>query len=325
MKLNIRVASLLPLEIISGRIDLLSEPLIILDEYLRIIAKNRPAAKILSNLRHNRRINGFLQEGDVERISRMETGQMFHVSLFDKDKEYGASVICGNGYRIIALSPFFADVHHSIERIYDKTSGYDIELRMPPAFDNVKTENNAYHILSSVKTKEHIDKSAIFSSAKLVRQLALEANAFGRGINASVTTDVGGIYGSEYDFAMILAYLISFFDNTSYGEGAELSLTVSGQNAVVTVSGATYLAEQEISSLMNGTDGESSSAYWFRILALLAEGNLWRFSMDSSREGSISFRLEAPLAEMPDGCVLRDVDRGYIREILSFVFDEKTV
>ena len=323
MKLNLYVARALSEKLMLERIKIFDEAAVIIDERLHIIAKNRAAAKLLPDLRRNTRINRFLWEDDKEKIANMKKGQILQVCLVAKNQSYKASVICGEGYRVITFLPLYSPIHHSLNRIYEKSSGYDVNMQSPLPLGDGKIENTANAILSLLDINENSGENSIFSPSEMVRSISSGLYTSGMKINVSVIEEPGVIYGAKYDFAMIVAYLISFFADTSRGKNIEITHSALNNNSLVTVSGDTYLTRKEIEEILKDKSNSTEFSYWFRILNLLAEGNLWKFYYNFSQEGKLCFCLASPVEEQFEKCVLRDVDKEYINKILKFVFNKK--
>ena len=69
------------------------------------------------------------------------------------------------------------------------------------------------------------------------------------------------------------------------------------------------------------TDDANDKNFWFYMIRLLADANLWSFESVASIDGTVTFKLKTPLIQSVEECLLRDSADEEILEIIKIFFD----
>lgn len=328
MRLNSFSLSLLSESALVSRVAEMEEPAILLGDDLKIIAKNKRASALFFDLRRGRGISKFLAEGAESKIVQMQPQEVVYTELISGVTHYGAAVIRAEGCFLIIIRPASSDLRTSLEAIYSKSSGYDIELPEPdiesPNPKMQKLIKRTMHALGTARGLRFFNVSDVVKS--IIREISAYSNGYASGINVSVIDRELISVGSEYDFAMIVAYIISFFIGASDNRNINIEVFGNQNEISVNMSAVTHFAPYEIARIVSGrfdcnmeTD-LGSDEYWFRLIKLLTDGNLWDFDINGGENGELSFTLRLPHAEKREGFALHDISPEYIREIIEVVF-----
>lgn len=315
-------------ELTEGLSDIASSA-ILLGGDMRLIAKNSKAAKLFKNLRRGRHIRRLLGFDEELRIAEMTENTVLYTELRNCRISYGAAVACGEGYRLIILRPVDTDIRRNIENIYVKASGYDICLNASHIPKRSLNDNRraglAKSVLHLLKESGGLGELPFFDPRAVICGLKnalaeTNGNQFG-GMEVSSSSGRLAAMGSEKDFAMIAAYICCFCMDRSADGKINIETEEHGGEAELRFSAVTDMSPYEVSRLTmrKSTDVPCEDEYWFRLIRLLAHGNLWDFSIDSGSDGRIFFRILLPLAEGDDDCVLRDISPAHLRRIAEFV------
>lgn len=331
MRMNLHAVSTLPRDVLAERIPQMNEPAILLGDDLKIISKNASASALFFDLRRGRGIRKFLSPQDEICISEMLSGQVSGIELINGETHYGATVVCGDEYRFIVIRSIAAGIQSGIEVIYGRSSGYDMNLDVPDVLSdspvNFRQKELHDYILKLHEELKITRNRPCFNASAVMRMFGNEMNRHSpklrRLLDISVESAGLVVLGSECDFAMILAYISYFYIGASADTRVSICIYENGGNAVVSMSAPTDLSPYEaacINSARNVGDMDSTG-YWFHLVKLLAEGNLWDFEVMTEEDGTVFFTLRMPLSdERFDNCVFRDIDPLFLRRIIEFVF-----
>lgn len=324
MNINLLIPAVLPVESIIKRITTLEFPAVIVDDEMKIMAKNKSASSVFSNLRSGRTFKKHVCAEDVSDIENMQEKQIMHINLADGKNK--AVVICGNGYRLFVVTKAFAHAHDGVLRLYRESSGYDINLVQPNGtkmgfankenVDETTEKISCCDVLSSLNTV--FDAADVF--ARFCSEMKSKSGKFKKQFEIAFHKETMAILGAEKDFSLILAYLTRFCLEKTVGTSPKIKLFRSEDEVVLQIK-AELDTKEYPGNLKNGFDTEEK--YWFYLIKLLADGNLWDFSEKHLPNGQTEFLLKAKHVAIKEKYVLRDISNEYIRRIIDFVFADK--
>ncbi len=291
-----------------------NSPVIIIDRNLKVVGKNKKAALLFSNLRKGRNIGAYMWDDEAEKVHSLQNRQTVFVTMKNGETLYGATAVGFSDWILLLVRPMWADIHHRLERIYHRASGYD--TRIPAEY--TESESLMGVFLEKYCSVQDVSFFNICTmvDAVVARLATVNKTAF-RRIELSSLIKECWSFGSEYDFSAILAYAL--FVCLDYADG-DICVTLSESDdcAVITIKGDSKKTEEETEDLVKKF--ASGGLHWMAPVKMLVDGNLWDLSLEIVDEVGIKLNFVLPLAESKQPFALLDSHREFILRILRGFF-----
>ncbi len=314
MELKLNVAFDSPLGSLEELIESLQDPAIILDDSLKVVAKNKNATRIFQNLRKGRAVGGMVLPEDKEKLRSLSVKQTVLIKLKNGETLYGATAVRFLEAILLVAHPLSADLRESLEAVYSKASGYDVSLLSSfPHKDELLMFS-----LSKLRLARGIRFFNVAAVVNLVINQLSEASkrSFER-ITVKSTLKENTTQGSEYDFSVVLAYLLSFCMGFAK-DNVTVELFEESRVLSVRVSATPPNNSDEAEEILNGFSKDHVS--WHNLIKMLSDGNLWDLETDCGYNNPISFTLKMPLSEEKQPFGVSDIFKEEITKIISAFF-----
>lgn len=329
MLINVKTVSELSLADLAEKLNFLGLPAVLLDDELKVAAKSKESTEFAPFLRCGARIDRFLPEDDIGKISKMRPKDTVFTSLIHNGTESYVSIICGDGCRLVVFHSY-AGLCLEVMDKYVKMSGYDAELKsghtggvpLAPSKNIPKRMEDIIEAACSRQGK--LLSLPFFDSAAAVKRLLAEiAGAKLKNkpkISLTLPADELVSEGSERDFILAAAVMIAVC----------LECAVDGRVSVDVQDGESELAfdiscetEETVYGAvsfgrlgLNTAEGQDIRSY---MLKLLADANLWDIT-SYSENGRFGIKLCTPCVRRGEEFMVHDATSEYIRSIVSAVF-----
>ena len=315
MELNLHTAFDMDSKSLREMFEGLREPAIILDESLKTVSKNKIAARIFPKLRKGCRVGGLMVAEDKKKLLSLSVRQTVLVKLLNGETVYGAMAVRFSKEILLLVRPLSAGLRERLEEIYNKASGYDINI-----FAEQPTKDRLldFSLKNLCFTGENRFFDVSVVTEGVINQLSLNHRRVFEKIALKSSLNNRYALGSEYDFSIMLTYIISFcIQSTKEKVGIEL-LDKNGVLSV-TVNATPPEDMKEAEELIN--EFPKDNICWQSLIKMLSDGNLWDLEMDYGYKKPVSFTVKMPVAEETQPFVLSDALRQAVAKILSAFFD----
>ncbi|MBE6692376.1 MAG: hypothetical protein E7586_03460 [Ruminococcaceae bacterium] len=290
------------------------DPAIILDDSLKVFSKNKIAARIFPNLRKGRSVGGLMVASDKEKLRSLSAGQTVLVKLLSGETVYGATAVRFSNEILLIVRPLSAGLRERLETVYSKASGYDINILSE---EPDKEEFMAFSLKNLCFPKETRYFNVAAVSESVINQLSLNHPSVREKITVNSSLKNNYACGSEYDFSIVLTYIVSF---CMYCTKEKVVLELSDKNgsSVVKISAIPPEDMDESEELVNAYPKDNVS--WHNLIKLLCDGNLWDLEIECGYKKPLLFTFELPAAEEKQPFVLSDSFKKTVAKILSAFF-----
>ncbi len=316
------------------QLKLLAESLdvaaILTDENTKLITKNAACSKIVSRLRKGSKLSRFLEDGVEETVKDMLPREVLSARFKTDDEEHGIIIISGFDCRLFVFSPLGSGMFARIEELYSRMSGFDNEEIEFGTEEDTKIGSSAGSRKIAKLLSDMLDgfkkvRSLPFFNANDVTDLICDTIAkSGKTAKQRLVSAVSHgetvTQGNSHDLALILSFAISFcFD---HGEDSKIFVNTEhiDDEAVFTVSSRTSLSVYElakITAIHKLTNDTNDKNFWFYMIRLLADANLWSFASVAAIDGTVTFTLKTPLIQNVEEYLLRDPAEEDIISIIN--------
>ncbi len=314
MELNLNVAFDMDLDSLCEMIDSLKEPAIILDNNLKVISKNKKATRIFTNLRKGRLVGGLMIAEDKEKLRSLSVKQTVLVKLLNGEIVYGATAVSFSDGILLTVRPLSAGLRERLEQVYNKASGYDINISVELTH---KDDFMAFSLNNLCFPRESRFFNVTAVAESVINQLSSDYPRIFEKISVNSSLKNNYTLGSEYDFSIILTYIISF---CLLCTNEKIGLELFEENGVlaVKISAVPPQDMDEAEALINGFPKDNAS--WKNLIKMLSDGNLWSLDIKCGYKKPISFTVKMPVAEEKQPFVLSDAFKKTVAKILSAFF-----
>lgn len=306
---------------------------ILTDESTKVIMKNSACSRIVPRLRKGSKLSRFLENGVEDTIREMLPRDVLSARFKTENEEHGVIIVSGFDSRLFLFSPLGSGMFARIEELYSRMSGFDNEEVEFETEGDTKLGRNAVSrkiasLLSNMLDSFKKVRALPFFNANDVTSLISETiMKSGKTAKQRLVSDIPEgetiTQGNSHDLALILSFAISFcFD---HGEDSKIFVNVEhiDNEAVFTVSSRTVLSVYEsarMTAIHKFTDDTDDKNFWFYMIRLLADANLWSFESIAAIDGTVTFKLKTPLIQSVEEYLLRDSFNEEILEIIKIFF-----
>ncbi len=303
---------------------------ILTDENTKVIMKNPACARIVSGLRKGSKLSRFLEDGVEDTVKDMLPCDVLSAKFKTDDEEHGVIIISGFDCRLFLFSPLGSGMFSRIEELYSRMSGFDNEEIKFGTEEDTKIGSNANSRKIAKLLSDMLDglkkvRSLPFFNANDVTTLICDTisksgKTAKQRLVSAVSHDETVTQGNSHDLALILSFAISFcFD---HGEDSKIFVNTEhiDDEAVFTVSSRTSLSVYELAkttAIHKFTGDTNDKNFWFYMIRLLADANLWSFSTEAAIDGTVTFTLKTPLIQSVEEYLLRDPAEEDIISIIN--------
>ena len=307
---------------------------ILTDENTKVIMKNAHCSRIVCGLRKGSKLSRFLEDGVEETVKDMLPREVLSARFNTDDEEHGVIIISGFDSRLFVFNPLGSEMFARIEELYSRMSGFDNEEIEFGTKEDTKVGTNPNsrkiaRILSDMLDGFKKARSLPFFNANDIIDLICDTvSKSGKTAKQRLVSTVSHgetiTQGNSHDMALILSFAISFcFD---HGEDSKILVNTEHieDEAVFTVSSRTSLSVYDlarITAIHKFTGDTNDKNFWFYMIRLLADANLWSFSSEAAIDGTVAFTLKTPLIQNVEEYLLRDQLDEEIIEIIKIFFD----
>lgn len=334
MIINIKSVGSHSREQLSVLAESLDNAAILTDENTKVIMKNSACSRIVPRLRKGSKISRFLEDGVEDTIKDMLPRDVFSARFKTENEEHGIIVICGFDSRLFLFDPLGSGMFSRIEELYSRMSGFDNEevefetdgdTKLGRKANSRKIASLLSNMLDSFKKVRSLP---FFNANDVINLIAETIKKSGKTAKQRLVSDIPEgetiTQGNSHDLALILSFAISFcFD---HGEDSKIFVNVEHieDEAVFTVSSRTALSVYEsarMTAIHKFTGDTDDKNFWFYMIRLLADANLWSFESVAAIDGTVTFTLKTPLIQSVEEYLLRDGFDEEILEIIKMFFD----
>ncbi len=339
MLLNIKSLTDEHLSSMEELIDHRDMPMILTDDKLFVLKKNKPASSISSGLRRGAKITRFLPAADQALVPDMQPREILSTTLqFDTMPAREVLVVCGCGFRLFVFASVGASLCRRVDELYAKMSGYDSLKSEPPLESAFRLSEKKFAsllsnmLVSSAEEFRRVRGLPFFNLSSIIDMVycCIRDSRDGTrnkvrigSFSPTLTTE-----GNPRDFALILSFAISFcMDVRSEGE-VLLSVSEHHDDTVVSVSCDSGSSSYGLARMIRPWKPTASSpepndgmGFWLHMVRLLAEGNLWDFTSDIELGGGFTLSISVPRVGSVDSYLIRDSRPKELVDIVSVFFD----
>ncbi len=329
MVINIRTAcGYLPDEL-AEKLNMLEYPAVLLDKDLKVTAKNGEAFGFVPFLRRGTKITRFLPEGDEAKVKEMITCDTLISSINKDGKSFRVNIICGFDCYLVILRPESASLRAEVFSKYEKMSGYEADITEPETFtDRKQGKSSGIADLIEPALYKHLSPHPLpfFNSSAILNAFLSELERafpnYRSRIKSSISEEELISEGDEKDFILIIAFMISLCLDFSESQ-VSLEAEKDQNELVFRVSANADESVYDVARLVSLSKGFANSADGFNesdlrayMLKLLADGNLWDFSIGYNG-GRLDFTLRTPYVKRGEEFMVRDISAAFVVKVIK--------
>jgi hypothetical protein len=340
MLINVKSVGFNDRETLTALADGLGLPAVLADESLKLITKNSAFSKTIPNLRKGSGLSSFFMESARDEIQKMSQSDVFATRLTAKNgATFGVIVLGGSDCRLLVFNAIGADMIERVNELYHRMSGFDdgiigfdpnsdfLPIRGTKAAAAKALLSKVLSDISSVRSLPFFNASdvikAIYSAvASASRPTNLSGPPHSERLKLGLGSDEMITHGCARDLALILSFSIAFcLDN---GESSPVFLETSASDGEIEflITSRTDLSVYDVAkmtAIYNDEDDENKN-FWFYMIRLLADANLWSFSTEARIDGTVVFKLKTPFTESVESLLLRDSIDEEVTTIINIFF-----
>lgn len=308
-------------EEIVNKIEKIPHAALVLGKDFKVVAKNSKVGMMFKDVRIGRYLRKILPEDGEYILGNMSKNQTVTLMLRQSAGQCNATAVCGGDFYLLLADPFASQLPASVINLYEKASGYDIQLNSYVAEYTTQREFILSEALKLLKHHQVPQVLPFFNYDKALETITEVLAETGKGV---FTADVfkssrshGIAHGSEKDFAAIIVHFYAYCGYVSADN--RVMISISEGQGYITAQVSAVLPEprddlpqkpQRIEVL-----GEpESEPDWIRYVKLVADANLWDTSIRYEC-GGVVLRLDVPAIAKPDNYLLKDIPVDYVRSI----------
>lgn len=295
MRINLDTALSASLCELINNIDGVKSPAVVLDRELKIVAKNFKAKVIFTNLRRGRRISAFAPNRDCDRLYQLAPKQTAFIEMNNGKYVYGATAIGFEEGILLLIRPVWSGIHERLEKIYSRASGYDLNL----ASQYTELEDLWELFLSKYSSAREI---GFFNVATATKAILKELPSISKSVSNRVSLvnklKNSSTLASEYDFAVVFAYLLFLCSEISVGK-MKVELAREGEDLVIKYYGTAENSHEDSDEIF--VKFSNGALYWQNLIRLLTDGNLWEIGIRlyGEKDFALTFRLPSAPDKQP--------------------------
>lgn len=308
-------------------INSFEHPIIVLDEDMRICAKNSATRFYVSGIEPEKSIKGFLSEADFERIGKLESGENISCRLNCGLTCCGATVFKLEKRCFVVVDPVSSRLRESLREVYDRLSGYDNEVCDDDCFGEtlarkLRTRSAASYITERLGETMYGQKLAFFDMEKAVRVFSDELKAVGITSDTYNRCKVGReclAKGTEGEFLLLLAVAIFINDGKN---GKIIFETEKDANSVYCRMIMDNFSEHigTECETEGRFEGElSEHRFWSYLVYLISNANLWETEVEYEG-GKTIFTVKIESATPNNSFILREPNNENAKRLAEIFF-----
>lgn len=325
--MKFRLDFISPTEDLVKNIDSVDHPIIVLDEDLRISAKNGATRFYVSGIETGKSIKGFLSETDYDKIIKLESGENISCILNCGIVSCGANVFKLDKQSFVVVDPVSSRLRESIQTVYDRLSGYDNGVCDGTFVGEtlarkLRTRNAASYITERLGETLYGQNITFFDLEKAVSAFSDELRAL--GITSDTYIRCSGsrecfAKGIEGEFLLLLAVAIFINDGKN---GKIIFETEKDANNVycrmIMDNFSDHIGIE--SELERRFEGElSEQRFWSYLVYLISNANLWETDVEYE-DGKTVFTVKIESVTPNNRFVLREHNNENAKRLAEIFF-----
>lgn len=332
MIIGIRTDGVFSLSELKADKEFFGMPILIMDDALKIVAKNKEASMYTSDIRIGAKLNRFIPESDIDKIKDMRSGEILLTSVNTEGAECRVNVLRGIDCRVAVLYPVGGGVFKGINEKYGRMSGYDLKLSKASPMQIPKSDSHCVHggiaeIVDRLASEHTVSQRLpFFDSGSVFARIVSETKALSPCCSSRLICVPPGekliTAGSERDFALMAAFAVAFCLDCSDGEVYASALKLDDRIEVTVACEIGALIPDmskvtEFRKYFGGLKGEMSEpAFWAYLLRLFADSNLWELDVRVSGGNRLEFIVRMPFIKSGEEFWVRDFYDCFVHDIL---------
>ena len=314
-----------------GFIDSFDHPIIVTDGDMKVLTKNDAARFYIVGMDVGKTISNHFSNEEEQRIRDLNCKETVFCELKYQTTSFGANVFGLGDRRMIVINPLSSRLCESLRSVYNRMSGYDMNLREDNLMGEelVRRLNTKY--ASAFVTERLRD---IFTTRKLpyfdlhttLSDFVAELKSLGFPAYldySSMRDEKVIVSGSEGEFLLLLAVVVFLSD---FGDDDIVFETEFEENRVFCRIITDVISDSDDTELetrfsaSNRFDGEfGEKRFWSHLANLIANANLWDISIEKSGDKSI-FTISSEFTTHYAGTVFRDTKNTMIKQLMTLFF-----
>ncbi len=333
MLINVKTVGINDRETLSVLANGIGTPAILTDENLKIIAKNPSFSKTIPNLRKGSGLGSFFDGSAREEIENMSQGDVFATRLTAKDgTAFGVIVLGGIDSRLLIFNAIGADMVERIDGLYRRMSGFDdgrISFNLNSDFlpvSSTKSSGAKALLAKMLADIGSVRTLPFFNASDVIKAISSAVSGASRSVKdrlkVELTSDETITHGCARDLALIISFSVTFCLDNSESSPVFLKVDAKDGEIEFSVTSRTDLSVYDaarMTAIYNDEDDESKN-FWFYMIRLLADANLWSFSTEARIDGTVVFKLKTPFTESVESLLLRDPIDEEVTAVINMFF-----
>ena len=293
----------------------LRHPAILIGRDLKVVDKNFKAKTVFQGLRKGSYISPFTFPREEERLFNLLPRQTAFVEMKNGEYIYGATAVGFEDCIMLVVRPMWSGLHERLEKIYSRASGYDVNLTS----EYTEIEDMWNLFLSHYCSAKEIGFFNIVTAVEsIIKEIPSVSETVFKRIKFTNKLKNASTMGSEYDFAVVFAYLL-FLCSDFVKDKIRIELVGDKEKLSILFKGVSQKSHKDSNELY--VKFSRGSLYWQNLIRLLTDGNLWEIGMHLSGEKKVCLFFNVPLAPEKQPFAVSESYRKYIvcalRSLLS--------
>jgi hypothetical protein len=333
MLINVKTVGINDSESLSVLANGLGIPAVLTDESLKIIKKNPSFSKTIPNLRKGSGMGSFFDGSAREEIANMSQSDVFATRLTAKDgTAFGVIVLGGIDSRLLIFNAIGSDIVERIDGLYRRMSGFDDgKIGFDTNSDFLPISGTKSSDAKALLSKMLADIGSVrtlpfFNAADVIKAISSAVSGASRPVKdrlrIELVSDEMITHGCARDLALIISFSVAFCLDNSDSSPVFLKADVNDGEIEFSVTSRTELSVYDaarMTAIYNDEDDESKN-FWFYMIRLLADANLWSFSTEARIDGTVVFKLKTPFSESVESLLLRDSLNEEVSAVINMFF-----